>query len=84
MRHLTGLIAIPEKKNVSSIDRSFLEYRNQASMNSFIAGSTWDDGEFHRAMVQMVEDEAEKQGVRHGALAIDDAFLEKSGEELIA
>ena len=81
MRHLTGLIAIPEKKNVSSINRSFLEYRNQVSMNSFITDPTWDDGESHRAMVQMVEDEVEKQGVRHGALAIDDAFLEKSGEE---
>ena len=82
MRYLTGLVAIPERKNVSSISRSFLEYRNQASMNSFIADSTWGDGESHRAMVQMVKDEAEKQGVRHGTLVIDDTFLEKSGEEM--
>jgi SRSO17 transposase len=82
MRYLTGLITIPEKKNVSSINRSFLEYRNQASMNNFITDSTWDDGEFHRAMVQMVKDEVEKQGVKHGTLVVDDSFLEKSGEEM--
>ncbi|MDG7016447.1 MAG: IS701 family transposase [Nitrososphaerota archaeon] len=82
MRYLTGLIAIPERKNVSSINRSFLEYRNQASMNNFITDSTWDDGEFHRAVIQMVKDEVGKQGVRHGTLVIDDTFLEKSGEEM--
>ena len=84
MRYLTGLVAIPERKNVSSINRSFLEYRNQVSMNSFITDSTWDDGEFRRAMVQMVKDEVEKQGVMHGTFVIDDTFLEKSGEEMEA
>ncbi len=82
MRYLTGLIAMPERKNVSSINKSFVEYRNQASMNNFITDSTWDDGEFHRAMVQMVKDEVEEQGVMHGTLVIDDTFLEKTGEEM--
>ncbi len=49
MRYLSGLIALPERKNVSSINRSFVEYRNQASMNNFITDSTWDDGEFPTA-----------------------------------
>src|SRR5207245_9884077 len=72
----------PERKNISSINRSFVEYRNQASMNKFITDSTWDDGEFHRAVIQMVKDEVAKQGIKHGTLIIDDAFLEKSGEEM--
>ena len=82
MRYLTGLIAMPERKNVSSINRSFVEYRNQASMNNFITDSTWDDDEFHRAVIQMVKDEVAKQGVKHGTLIIDDAFLEKTGEDM--
>jgi len=82
MRYLTGLIAMPERKNVSSINRSFVEYRNQASMNNFITDSTWSDEEFHRAVIQMVKDEVEKQGIKHGTLIIDDTFLEKSGEEM--
>ena len=82
MRYLTGLIAIPERKNVSSINRSFVEYRNQASMNNFITDSTWSDEEFHRSVIQMVKDEVAKQNIKHGTLIIDDAFLEKSGEEM--
>jgi SRSO17 transposase len=82
MRYLAGLIVMPERKNVSSINRSFVEYRNQASMNNFITDSTWDDDEFHRAVIQMVKDEVKKQDIRHGTLIIDDAFLEKTGEEM--
>ncbi len=82
MRYLAGLIVLPERKNVSSINRSFVEYRNQASMNNFITDSTWDDGEFHRAVIQMVKDDVEKQDIKHGTLIIDDTFLEKSGEEM--
>jgi SRSO17 transposase len=82
MRYLTGLIAMPERKNVSSINRSFLEYRNQASMNNFITDSTWSDEEFHGAVIQMVKDEVAKQGIKHGTLVIDDTFLEKTGEEM--
>lgn len=33
MRYLAGLIVLSERKNVSSINRSFVEYKNQASMN---------------------------------------------------
>jgi len=47
MRYLAGLIVLPERKNISSINRSFLEYRNQASINHFLTDPTWDD-EFHR------------------------------------
>jgi SRSO17 transposase len=82
MRYLTGLIAMPERKNVSSINRSFVEYRNQASMNNFITDSTWDDEEFHRSVIQMVKDEIAKQGIKHGTLIVDDTFLEKTGEEI--
>jgi SRSO17 transposase len=82
MRYLAGLIVLPERKNISSINRSFVEYRNQASMNHFLTDSTWDDDEFHRAVVQMVKDEVQKQGIKHGTLVIDDTFLEKTGEEM--
>src|SRR2546425_4267940 len=80
MRYLAGLIVMQERKNVSSINRSFVEYRNQASMNNFITDSTWDDDEFHRAVIQMVKDQVKKQDIKHGTLIIDDTFLEKSGE----
>jgi SRSO17 transposase len=63
MRYLTGLIVSSERKNVSSINRSFTDYRNQASMNNFIKDSTWSDEEFHRAAIQVVKDEVEKQGI---------------------
>jgi SRSO17 transposase len=82
MRYLTGLIVSSERKNVSSINRSFTDYRNQASMNNFITDSTWSDEEFHRAAIQVVKDEVEKQGIKHGKLVIDDTLLEKTGEEM--
>ena len=41
MRYPTGLIAILERKNVSSINGSFSEYKNQASMNNFINFASW-------------------------------------------
>ncbi len=82
MRYLSGLIVLTDRKNVSSINRSFTEYRNQASMNNFITDSTWDDEEFHCAVIQVVKDEVAKQNIKHGTLIIDDTFLEKSGEEM--
>ncbi len=82
MRYLSGLIVLPERKNVSSMNRSFTDYRNQASMNNFITDSTWSDDEFHRAAIQVVKDEIAKQGIKHGKLVIDDTLLEKSGEEM--
>jgi DDE superfamily endonuclease len=82
MRYLSGLIVLTDRKNVSSINRSFTEYRNQASMNNFITDSTWGDEEFHRAVIQVVKDEVAKQSMKHGTLIIDDTFLEKSGEEM--
>jgi hypothetical protein len=51
MRFLTGLIVSSERKNVSSVNRSFTDYRNQASMNNFITDSTRSDEEFHRAAI---------------------------------
>lgn len=47
MRYLTGLIVLPERKNVSQISRSFVDYRNQSSVNNFIMDSTWSDQQFH-------------------------------------
>ena len=82
MRYMTGLIVSSERKNISSINRSFVEYKNQATANNFITDSTWSDEEFHRAAIQIVKDEVEKQGIKHGQLIIDDTFLEKTGEEM--
>ena len=82
MRYLTGLIVSPERKNVSSINRSFTEYKNQATANNFITDSSWSDEEFHRAAIQVVKDEVAKQGIKHGTLIFDDTFLEKKGEEM--
>jgi SRSO17 transposase len=82
MRYLSGLIVLPERKNVSSISRSFVEYRNQASVNNFITDSTWSDEEFRRTAIQVVEDEVKKQGIKRGTLIVDDTLIEKSGEEM--
>jgi SRSO17 transposase len=82
MRYLSGLIVLPERRNVSSINRSFVKYRNQVSMNHFLTNSTWDDNEFHRAVVRMVKDEVKKPNIKHGTLLIDDTFFEKTGEEM--
>ena len=82
MRYLTGLIVMPERKNVSSINRSFVEYKNQASTNNFITDSTWSDLEFHDMAIQVVKDEVEKQKITDGKIVIDDVFSEKSGENM--
>jgi SRSO17 transposase len=83
MRYLSGLVVLPERKNVSSITRSFVEYRNQASMNNFITDSTWSDEEFRRTAIQVVKDEVKKQGIKQGKLIVDDTLIEKNGEEMM-
>jgi SRSO17 transposase len=82
MRYLTGLIVMPERKNVSSINRSFVDYKNQASANNFITDSTWSDQQFHDMAIQVVRDEVEKQKIKYGRVVIDDVFSEKSGEHI--
>lgn len=82
MRYLTGLIVLPERKNVSQISRSFVDYKDQSSVNNFITDSTWSDKEFHDMAVQVVKDEVEKQKIKHAKLVIDDTLSEKSGKHI--
>jgi DDE superfamily endonuclease len=80
MRYLTGLIVLPERKNVSSISRSFVDSKDQASVNNFITDSTWSEELFHDAAIRMVKDEVEKQKVNHGIVVIDDThYLKRQG-----
>ena len=44
---LAGLTMLPERKNAPSINRSFVDYKNRASMNSFITYSTWKETSRH-------------------------------------
>ncbi len=82
MRYLTGLIVMPEKKNVSQINRSFVDYKNQSSVNNFITDSTWSDREFHDMAIQVVKDEVEKQKIKDGKVIFDDVFSEKNGKHI--
>ena len=82
MRYLTGLIVLPERKNVSMISRSFVDYKDQSSVNNFITDSTWSDKEFHDVAIQVVKDEVRKQKIKHGKLVIDDTLSEKSGKHI--
>jgi DDE superfamily endonuclease len=82
MRYLTGLIVLPERKNVSSISRSFVDSKDQASVNNFITDSTWSEELFHDAAIRMVKDEVEKQKVNHGIVVIDDTLSEKTGKHI--
>lgn len=82
MRYLTGLMVLPERKNVSQISRSFVDYKDQSSMNNFITDSTWSDKEFHDMAIRVVKDQIAKQKIEHGKLVIDDTLSEKSGKHI--
>jgi SRSO17 transposase len=82
MRYLTGLIVLPEKKNVSQISRSFVDYKDQSSVNNFITDSTWSDKEFHDMAIQVIKDQIAEQKIKHGELVIDDTLSEKSGKHI--
>jgi SRSO17 transposase len=83
MRYLTGLIVLPERKNVSQINRSFVDCKDQSSVNNFITDSTWSDKEFHDMAIQVVKEQVDKQKIRkHAKLVIDDFLSEKSGEHI--
>lgn len=82
MRYLTGLMTITERKNVSSINRPFLDYRNQASLNNFVTDSTWNDDALHQSAIRMVKDEVDRRNIKGGTLVIDDTLIEKSGKHM--
>ena len=82
MRYLAGLIVLPERKNVSQISRSFVDYKDQSSVNNFITDSTWSDKEFHDMAIQVVKEQVDKQKIKHAKLVIDDFLSEKSGEHI--
>jgi SRSO17 transposase len=82
MRYLAGLIVLPARKNVSQISRSFVDYKDQSSINNFITDSTWSDKEFHDMAIRVVKDEVAKQKIKHARLVIDDFLSEKSGEHI--
>lgn len=82
MRYLTGLIVLPTRKNVLSISRSFVDGKDQSSVNNFITDSDWDEKAFHDAGIKMVQDEVEKRKITRGVLVIDDTFSEKTGKHI--
>jgi SRSO17 transposase len=82
MRYLTGLMTITERKNVSSINRPFLDYRNQASLNNFVTDPTWNDDASHQSAIRMVKDEVDRLNIKGGTLVIDDTLIEKSGKHI--
>lgn len=51
MRYLTGLIVLPTRKNVLSISRSFVDSKDQSSVNNFITDSGWESTRCERYRV---------------------------------
>lgn len=82
MRYLTGLIVLPTRKNVLSISRSFVDGKDQSSVNNFITDSGWDEKAFHDAGIRMVQDAVKKHGITRGVLVVDDSFNEKEGKHI--
>ena len=82
MRYLTGLIVLPTRKNILSISRSFVDSKDQSSVNNFITDSCWDEKAFHDAGIGMVQDAVKKHGITRGVLVVDDSFSEKEGKHI--
>lgn len=82
MRYLTGLIVLPTRKNVLSISRSFVDSKDQSSVNNFITDSCWDEKAFHNAGIKMVQDAVKKHNITKGVLVLDDSFIEKDGKHI--
>ncbi|PIU59582.1 hypothetical protein COS86_03490, partial [Candidatus Bathyarchaeota archaeon CG07_land_8_20_14_0_80_47_9] len=80
--YILGLVACEGKKNIDAINRSFLDAKNQSSLNRFLTSSPWSLQRLEAKRLALVREKLPVPEGSTGFLLIDDTINRKTGKHM--
>jgi len=80
--YILGLVACEGRKNVDTINRSFLDAKNQSSLNRFLTASPWSLQRLEAKRLALVKEKLQVPEGSTGFLLIDDTINRKTGKHM--
>ena len=80
--YILGLVASEGKKNIDAINRSFMDSRDQSTLNRFLTASPWSIQRLESKRLTLARQSLLLTEGSSGALIIDDTINEKTGKHM--
>ena len=80
--YILGLVACESRKNVDAINRSFMDAKNQSSLNRFLTASPWNLQRLEEKRLQLARTRLPVEEGSTGFLIIDDTINRKTGKHM--
>ena len=80
--YILGLVACEGRKNIDAINRSFMDAKNQSSLNRFLTTSPWSLQRLEAKRLALVREKLHVPEGSTGFLLIDDTINRKSGKHM--
>jgi SRSO17 transposase len=77
-----GLVACEGKKNIDAINRSFMDSRDQSTLNRFLTASPWSIQRLESKRLTLARQSLPPTEGSTGTLIIDDTINEKTGKHM--
>jgi len=77
-----GLVACEGRKNVDAINRSFMDAKNQSSLNRFLTASPWSLQRLENQRIALIKKKLQVPEGSTGFLLIDDTINRKTGKQM--
>jgi len=80
--YILGLVASEGKKNIDTINRSFMDSRDQSTLNRFLTASPWSIQRLESKRLTLARQSLLPTEGSSGTLIIDDTINEKTGKHM--
>jgi hypothetical protein len=80
--YILGLVASEGKKNIDAINRSFMDSRDQSTLNRFLTASPWSIQRLESKRLTLARQSLLPTEGSSGTLIIDDTINEKAGKHM--
>ena len=77
--YLTGLM-VAQRKNVSAINREFVDTTDQSCLNRFVNSDLWDPQDLNERRLEYLQAQPGCAYHRKGVIAIDNTLIDKTGK----
>ena len=77
--YLTGLL-VASRKNVSAINREFVDTTDQSCLNRWLTGVDWDVARLNAARLDWLQKEPSTRYSPHGVIPIDNVLIDHAGK----
>ncbi|MCY2952061.1 MAG: IS701 family transposase [Planctomycetota bacterium] len=77
--YLTGLL-VAARKNVSAINREFVDSGDQSCLNRWLTEADWDAGQLNQARLDWLQKEPSTRYSSQGVIALDNVLIDHDGK----